>query len=94
MNNRTPYVWDYDISEEQFSEILSGAFRLGRLDREWALVRLLEHAPYPEVIQRIGFKVLIEEWPRVRGRIRSNSRRRGFDFLVAWIPSRHPDLLS
>ena len=93
MNNRSPYVWDYDISEEQFNEILSGSFQVGRLDKVWALVRILEHAPYPEVIQRIGFKNLLEEWPRVRGRIRSKSRRRGYDFLASWVPSRHPELL-
>ena len=93
MHNRTPYVWDYNIGEQQFAEILSGTLQLGRLDRLWALARLLEYAPYTEVIRRIGFKDLIEEWPRVRARIRSRSRRRGYDFLVSWIPSRHPELL-
>jgi hypothetical protein len=28
-----------------------------------------------------------------RKRVRSETRRRGFDFLVAWLPQARPDLL-
>jgi hypothetical protein len=91
--NRLPYVWDYDIDRTQFQEILEGRYAIGRLDRDWAARRLLEYAPYEEIIRLIGYKRLVENWPRWRGRIRSKSRVRGFDFLVEWLPEKHPELL-
>jgi hypothetical protein len=92
-DSRLPYVWDYDISSQQFEAILSGKLSLGRLDRDWAAVRLLEHAPYAEIIRCLGFRTLLAGWPAWRRHIRSQSRRRGFDFLAEWLPKHHPELL-
>ena len=93
MGDKLPYVWDYDIDENVFQDLLEGRSRLGRLDRDWAAVRLLEYAPYQEIVRRLGFREIVAGWPRWRPRIRSESRRRGFDFLVRWLPEHHPDLL-
>lgn len=90
---RLAYVWDYDIDEQQFRVLLSGERQLGRIDRDWATVRLLEHAPYREILRMLGFPALVEGWLRWRDRIRSQHRQRGFDFLVAWLPQAHPELL-
>ena len=92
MTARLPYVWDYDIDAEQFREILAGKQTLGRLDQDWAAQRLLEYAPYKEIIELIGFCRLIENWRRWRPHIRSQTRKRGFDFLVSWLPQAHPEL--
>jgi hypothetical protein len=43
---RPPYLWDYDIDEAQFQELLDGKKTIGRLDADWAALRLLEYAPY------------------------------------------------
>lgn len=91
--NRLPYVWDYEIDQTQFQEILAGRRVIGRLDQDWAAHRLLEYASYEEIVRLIGYKKLVENWPRWRGRIRSKSRVRGFDFLVEWLPEKHPELL-
>ncbi|MEZ4859720.1 MAG: hypothetical protein R3C14_00355 [Caldilineaceae bacterium] len=32
MINRLPYVWDYDISEEQFTQLLSGELTSPKID--------------------------------------------------------------
>ncbi len=90
---RLPFVWDYDMNEAQFQAILRGEMQRGRLDRDWAAVRLLEYAPYQEIIQFLGYRELIEGWSRWRTRIRSVSRKRGLDFLAAWLPEHHPELL-
>jgi len=90
---RLPYVWDYDLDRNQFREILEGRRTKGRLNQDWAVRRLLEYAPYDEIIHLIGYKKLVENWPRWRGRIRSKSRVRGFNFLVRWLPEKHPELL-
>lgn len=89
-----PYVWDYEITEDDFQQILEGRLTVGRLDQGWAAVRLLDYAPYAEIVRRLGFKRLVEGWPRWRDRVRSKSRTRGLDFLVDWLPRNRPDLLQ
>ena len=87
------YVWDYDIDEAQFRALLDGEQSLGRLDTDWAAICLLDYAPYPDIIRLLGFKRLVEGWPRWREHIRSNSRRRSFDFLFTWLPDHYPKLI-
>jgi hypothetical protein len=90
---RLPYVWDYDLDEHQFREILAGHLTIGRLDRRWAAVRLLEYAPYHEIVRQLGFRDLIEGWPEWRPYVKSAGVRRGLDFLADWLPKHHPELL-
>lgn len=91
--SRLPFVWDYDMTEAQFSALLRGEIRLGRLNQDWAALRLLEYAPYRDIIRLLGYRALLEGWPRWRARVRSVSRKRGLDFLAAWLPENHPELL-
>jgi hypothetical protein len=63
------------------------------LDRTWAVLRLLEYAPCSEIVRVLGYRALIEGWPAWRTRLRSESRRRGLDFVVEWLPLHHPELL-
>jgi hypothetical protein len=91
---RAPYLWDYNISESDFRAILAGELTIGRLGQDWAVLRLLEYAPYTEIIRLLGYRRLIEGWPRWRDHIRDHGRKRGFDFLASWLPKHHPELLS
>ncbi len=93
-DQRFPYVWDYAIDAATFRDILEGRRVIGRLNRDWAARRLIEYASYEEIVRLIGFKQLVENWPRWRTKIRSQSRVRGFDFLVQWLPEKHPELLN
>lgn len=92
--SRLPWVWDYDLDEAQFVRILRGEICFGRLDRDWAALRLLEYAPYSQILRLLGFRELLAGWPRWRTRIRSVSRRRGLDFLAEWLPVHHPERLA
>ena len=87
------YLWDYDIDETQFRALLEGEQTIGRLDSDWAAVRLLEYATYPEIVRMVGFRRLVAGWPKWREHIRSQSRRRGFDFLTVWLTLHHPELV-
>jgi bifunctional DNA-binding transcriptional regulator/antitoxin component of YhaV-PrlF toxin-antitoxin module len=91
---RPAYLWDYDLDEADFQALLHGQKTFGRLDRDWAAVRLLEYAPYREIVRRLGFPAIVEGWPRWRHRLRSEGRKRGFDFLVQWLPEHRPELLA
>ena len=91
MSHKLAYIWDYDIDEEKLKEILSGKVTMTRLDKRWAIVRLFEYAPYQEIVRLLGYRGIVEHWPEARCRIRSNSRKRGFDFLVEWLKNKHPE---
>lgn len=93
-NGRARYVWDYELTQEQFDAMLAGQYENGPLNRDWAAVRLIEWAPYAEMIRRIGYKTLVENWPRWRSRVRSHSAVRGLDFLTEWLPRYHPELIE
>lgn len=93
-NERARYVWDYDLTQEQFDAILDGRQVEGHLDRDWAAVRLIEWAPYREMIQRLGYRAIVENWQRWRNRLRSEQQVRSIDFLVEWLPKHHPELLE
>lgn len=91
---RLPWVWDYDLDEADFRALLAGERCMGSLDQTWAVLRLLEYAPWPQIVHFLGYRALVEGWPRWRPRLRSVSRRRGFDFLAQWLPRHHPELLA
>lgn len=93
MGAKPVYIWDYDIDEDQLKQILAGRLALGRHDRQWALLRLFEYAPYEDVVRLVGFPQIVEWWPKLRKKMRSQSRKRGFDFLVEYLPAHHPELL-
>jgi len=93
-NNRARYVWDYDLTQAQFDEMLAGRYVDGHLDQDWAAIRIIEWAKYKDMVRLIGFPMLVMNWHRWRERIRSKEQRRSIDFLVAWLPKHHPELLD
>ena len=93
MAKRLPYVWDYNIDEDQFGELLAGRLTLGRLNRRWAAVRLIEYAPYREIIRQLGYRGIVQGWPEWRPHVRAVRVRRGLDFLVEWLQKNHPELI-
>ena len=90
---RLPYVWDYDLDAARFRAILEGRDSAGRLDRDWAAVRLLEHASWGEIRRLMTLGEIVAGWPAWSGRIRSATRKRAFGFLAEWLPEHHPELL-
>ena len=88
------WIWDYDIDERTFIDILNHKMHIGNLDYLWATQRLLEYAHYQDIIKLLGFSEFVKRWPQVRNRIRSNSRRRGYDFLLKWLTEMHPEKLN
>ena len=90
---RAKYVWDYDLTQEQFDDLLAGRWSRGSLNRDWAAVRLIEYARYEDMIRTIGFLAFLKEWPHWRKRVRSEEQRQEFDWLTAWLPVHHPELL-
>ncbi len=93
-NERLPFIWDYDLTADQFMGLLQGEQSVGRLDQAWAAVRLLEYGSYADIRRLMGFRMLAQKWPEWRAAVRSRQRRDAFDFLVDWLPRHHPELLQ
>ncbi len=92
--SRAKYVWDYDVNEEQFREMLAGGLALGRLDQRWAAVRLLDYGSWADIRELIGFRLLVEKWAEWRDGVRSRQRRESLDWLVEWLPENRPEWLN
>ena len=87
----TPYwLWDCDMEVAEFEAILRGRSQRGRLDRSWAAARLLDYAPYNEILHLLSTRDLMDNWLLWRPRVRSSSRRRGLDFLTNYL-AQHPE---
>lgn len=71
MGERLPRVWDYDITVDEFRAMLAGQLHRGRLGQDWAAVRLIEYAPYEEIVAWLGFAALAKGWPQWREKVRS-----------------------
>lgn len=88
------FLWDYNIDEPTFRKILSGEMTMGHFDTLWAARRVIEYATYKEIVELIGYKTIARDWQRLREGIKSQTRKRGLDFLVAWLKTHRPDLVS
>jgi hypothetical protein len=92
-DGRLTFLWDDAIDEATFRAILAGAEQIGRLDRDWAAIRLLDYASCEQIRRFLSVGDLVRGWPLWRTRVRSVSRRRGLNVLVEWVPRHRPDLL-
>jgi hypothetical protein len=86
-----PFLEEYNLSEDKFRTLLHGADTIGLLDQEWAVKRLIEEAPYTEIIRMVGLPALVQNWPRWRLWVTSTYRRRGLDFLMAYLQFNYPE---
>jgi hypothetical protein len=85
------WLWDVDLSNEDFDRSLAGEGRSG-FDRNWAMIRLIEYAPFSEIRRLLPRDPFIEAWPRLAPAIRSSARRQGMEFFRDWIlGKRHLD---
>lgn len=68
-----------------FESILRNQGAPSGRDRGWAIVRLIEYAPYTEIQRLLPREVFLREWPALARRIRSRTRREGMEFFYQWL---------
>ncbi len=80
MLDRYPWLWGVDLDSASFEALL--AWTSGSLphDRRWALLRLIEYAPYSEIRRLLPLGYFLEAWPALAPRMRSRTRHQGMDF--------------
>jgi hypothetical protein len=79
-----PWLWDVTMSSEDFERLLAGGTLPG-YDQTWALIRLLDYAPFSEIRRLLPAGPFIELWPRLAPSIRSTTRREGMAFFCEWL---------
>jgi len=84
MEARFPWLWDSEMDSAEFEAILRGAGGGPPHDSRWALLRLIEYAPYADIQRLLPRDRFLEEWPALATRVRSRTRREGMDFLYQW----------
>ncbi len=67
-----------------FEEMLAGRREEPPHDQRWALVRLIEYAPWSELRRLLPREFFFAAWPELASRVRSKTRREGMDFFYKW----------
>ena len=85
MEARFPWLWDSEMDSAEFEALLRGAAGRPPHDSRWALLRLIEYAPYSDIQRLLPRDRFLKEWPVLAPRVRSRTRREGMDFLYHWL---------
>jgi len=64
-----------------FQRMLAGQEQGPFFDQQWALIRLIDYAPYADILRLLPRQAFLKLWPQIEGRIRSAMRREGMAFV-------------
>ena len=90
MNERYPWLWDVELDNETFEGILRGDHSPPPYDANWALVRLIEYAPYEQIRRLLPREAFLDRRPKLAQRVRSRSRREGMDYFYQHLREKTP----
>jgi hypothetical protein len=68
-----------------FEAVLCGRTAMPGQDADWAMLRLIEYAPYRGIRRLLPQDAFLSRWPSLMPRVRSETRREGMDFYATWI---------
>ena len=89
-SDRYPWLWDVDLGNAEFEAVLRGQNRVAGLDADWAMLRLIEYAPYREIRRLLPSAEFLRRWPALMAKVRSTSRRDGMAFFASWLQREGP----
>ena len=75
------WLWDVDMDATGFQRTLAGKEQRSFFDQQWALIRLIDYAPYADILRLLPQSAFLKLWPQIEGRIRSATRREGMGFV-------------
>jgi len=74
-----PWLWDVPFGNERFDAALRGD-GAWPYDERWAMIRLIDYAPYRDLRRMLPKQRFVEMWPEIREKIRPREIREGMDF--------------
>jgi hypothetical protein len=81
---RYPWLWDVDMDNAAFEAVLHGQAGASAADMDWAILRLVEYAPYREIRRLLPPGAFLRRWPALMSKVRAASRREGMEFFFEW----------
>ena len=93
LNNPTLFkslIWDYNLSPQQFFDIVDNKNVLEKFNQDWAIGRVLENVNYYDALDLINPLVLLKRWDFIRDRIFNKEIKKGYDYILR----RNSSLLS
>ena len=75
------WLWDVDMDAARFQRTLAGQEHSDFFDQQWALIRLIDYAPYPDILRLLPRRAFVQLWPQIESRVRSDARRAGMAFV-------------
>jgi len=88
MESRYPWLWDTEMDNATFESILRGQESRPPHNNRWAMVRLVEYAPWAEIRRLLPRDSFLREWPTLAPHVRSRTRREGMNFFHEWLRSK------
>ena len=79
-----PWLWDTDMGNDRFDEYLNHA-DVSSKEAQWAMLRLIEYAPYRDLRRMLPARRFVKMWPRIARRVRAREEREGMDFFHHWL---------
>lgn len=79
-------IWDYNLSLDDFKTILKGDKKIGLLDQDWAISRVLENLNYYDAMDLVPYGVLKNRWQYVKGKLFNKVIKNGYEFLLQRYP--------
>ena len=79
-----PWLWDVPFGNERFDAALNG-HGAWPYDERWAMIRLIDYAPYHDLKQMLPKQRFVEMWPHISKKIRPRELREGMDFVYTWL---------
>ena len=79
-----PWLWDTDMGNDRFDEYLTCA-DISSDEAQWAMLRLIEYAPFRDFKRMMPAKRFAIIWPRISRRVRAESERDAMNFYHHWL---------
>jgi len=79
-----PWLWDTDMGNDRFDEYLTRA-DVSSEEAQWAMLRLIEYAPYYALRRKLPKKRFLTMWPQISKKVRAESERGGMEFYHQWL---------
>ncbi len=85
-----PWLWDVEMDGADYDRLLAGdrGNMSPSFSPDWALLRLIEYAPYRELMRRLPRERFMAQWPGLAAKVRSSDRREGMNYVFDWLQRR------
>lgn len=75
-------MWDYNLSPQEFFAILNKEHQKGWFTQDWAITRILEHAPYYDAIALVPLPTLRQRWEHIKPKLFNRSLQQGYEYVL------------